>query len=234
VRLDFQVFRPRGSRDRARGMEAAALRARGGVAGGNGRARPAGGRAEPGARPGGSGVLPKIERSLALEPGDVLSVRTPGAAVTVTGSTGRRPRWLGRRHGRAHLAGARSRGVRVSSLAGDRVDRHGGPRRCAPTQRQRRRTGRPASPGNSRFDFGPVRREHEPPLAAPRYRTRSIGAADEPAGAPIARTRARTLYGRVETLAAQRPVTAGGSRAPVAGFCPTRSGFRVPGRSVMA
>ena len=193
VRLDFQVFRPEGLVT-ARGMERLRF-APWGVAGGTAGAT---GRVVLNPDTPAERVLPKID-VLALEPGDVLSVRTPGggghghrlerapAAVLADVMAG----LLSREHAREAY------GV---VLAGDRVD--------APATAALRATQRQTSapPEDAAFDFGPARRAHErrwPPALQDAFIALLMSLP-----APYRAYARRTLYGRVETLAAQRPVTA--------------------------
>src|SRR5215468_8325705 len=190
VRLDFQVFRPEGLVT-ARGMERLRF-APWGVAGGT-----AGSTGSvvlnpdtPAAR-----VLPKID-VLALEPGDVLSVRTPGGGGH------------GNRFDRAPdavladvMAGLISRehareGYGVA-LDGDRVDEA-----ATAALRAARAGERQTEP----FDFGPARREHE---------RRWPGELQDlfiellmALPAPYRAYARRTLHPRIGALADQRPLTA--------------------------
>ena len=191
VRLDFQVFRPEGLVT-ARGMERLRF-APWGVAGGT-----AGATGSVVLNPGTAGerALPKID-VLALEPGDVLSVRTPGRRRSRRSvRSGRRPHVARRRRGGTRLPRARARGLRR------------GPRR-----RARRRDG----------DGGAARRP--PRRADVRGRSTSGRRAASTSGAgrsalqdafiellmslpaPYRAYVRRTLYARVGALAAQRPVT---------------------------
>jgi N-methylhydantoinase B len=192
VRLDFQVFRPEGLVT-ARGMERlrfAPWGVGGGTAGTTGSVvlNPD----TPAAR-----ALPKID-VLALEPGDVLSVRTPGggghgdrlqrdpAAVLADVMAG----LISREHAREAY------GV---VLAGDRVD-EGATTALRDAQRQR---AAPAEDGA--FDFGAARRAHErrwPPALQDAFIALLMSLP-----APYRAYARRTLYPRVETLAAQRVVT---------------------------
>ncbi|HVG78923.1 MAG TPA: hydantoinase B/oxoprolinase family protein [Patescibacteria group bacterium] len=145
VRLDFQVFRPEGLVT-ARGMERLRF-APWGVAGGT-----AGATGSVVLNPGTAGErgLPKID-VLALEPGDVLSVRTPGGGghghrferPTADVATDVAAGLVSREHAREAY------GV---VLAGERVDE---------TATTALRTARRDEPTYAEFDFGPARREHE-------------------------------------------------------------------------
>jgi N-methylhydantoinase B len=150
--------------------------------------------------PGTAGERPlaKIE-VLALEPGDVLSVRTPGggghgdrfqrpaAAVLADVVSG----LVSREHAREAY------GVVVE---GERVDDR------ATAARRAERRGE-ASPGemDARFDFGPARREHE--RRWPAALQDAFIALLMSLPAPYRAYVRRTLYVRVDALAAQRPVT---------------------------
>jgi N-methylhydantoinase B len=197
VRLDFQVFRPEGLVT-ARGMERLRF-APWGVAGGTAGAT---GSVVLNPETPAERALPKID-VLALEPGDVLSVRTPGggghgdrlertpAAVLADVMAG----LVSREHAREAY------GV---VLTGDRVDATATAARRA-TQRQ---TSAPPGSGTEdpAFDFGPARRAHErrwPPALRDAFIALLMSLP-----APYRAYARRTLYGRVETLAAQRPVTA--------------------------
>jgi len=147
-------------------------------------------------------ALPKID-VLALEPGDVLSVRTPGggghgdrfdrspAAVLADVLAG----LVSREHAREAY------GV---VLVGDRVDETA----TAALRAAQRQTSAPpgAGAGDVAFDFGPARRAHErrwPPALQDAFIALLMSLP-----APYRAYARRTLYKRVETLAAQRPVTA--------------------------
>jgi N-methylhydantoinase B len=189
VRLDFQVFRPEGLVT-ARGMERLRF-APWGVAGGS-----AGTTGRVVLNPGtpAERALSKID-VLSLEPGDVLSVRTPGggghgdrfqrpaAAVLADVAAG----LVSREHARDAY------GVVVD---GDRVDESAtAALRAAPR----------GEIATSPFDFGPARREHErrwPPALQDAFIELLMTAP-----APYRAYVRRTLYPRVEALAARRPVT---------------------------
>jgi N-methylhydantoinase B len=194
VRLDFQVFRPEGLVT-ARGMERLRF-APWGVAGGS-----AGATGSAVLNPGTDGERPlsKID-VLALEPGDVLSVRTPGGG-------GHGDRWerppakvladvvsglVSREHARVAY------GV---ILDGDRVDEV-----ATAALRAARRGETPlAEAVDAPFDFGPARREHErrwPPGLQDMFIELLMSLP-----APYRAYVRRTLYPRVDALAAQQPVT---------------------------
>jgi N-methylhydantoinase B len=189
VRLDFQVFRPEGLVT-ARGMERLRF-APWGVAGGS-----AGTTGRVVLNPGtpAERALSKID-VLALEPGDVLSVRTPGGGGH--GDRLQRPPTdvladvvaglLSPEHAREAY------GVVVDS---DRVDEG-----ATAALRASRRGEVVATP----FDFGPARREHE--RRWPAGLQDAFIALLMSAPAPYRSYVRRTLYPRVETLAAERPVT---------------------------
>jgi len=195
VRLDFQVFQPEGLVT-ARGMERLRF-APWGVAGGT-----AGATGSVVLNPGTAAErpLPKID-VLALEPGDVLSVRTPGGG-------GPGPRFarppshvladvmsglISREHARAAY------GI---VLDGDRVDEP-----ATAALRETRRDESPAGTrGDAQFDFGAARREHE--RRWPSALQDAFIALLMSLPAPYRAYVRRTLYGRVDALAAERPVTA--------------------------
>ena len=171
VRLDFQVFQPEGLVT-ARGMERLRF-APWGVAGGT-----AGATGSVMLNPGTAAEkpLPKID-VLALEPGDVLSVRTPGGGGH--GDRFTRPP----SHVLADvLSGLVSRERARESygvvLDGDRVDES-----ATTSLRAAQLEAAPPRAGTGAvFDFGAARREHErrwPPCASGRVHR----IADEPAGA---------------------------------------------------
>jgi len=190
VRLDFQVFRPEGLVT-ARGMERLRF-APWGVAGGT-----SGATGSVMLNPGTAAerTVPKID-VLALEPGDVLSVRTPGggghghrfqrppAAVAADVAAG----LVSREHAREAY------GV---VFIGERVDEA-----ATTTLRASRRD----EVTYAEFDFGPARREHErrwPPSLQDAFIAMLMTLP-----APYRAYVRRTLYGRVTALAAERPVTA--------------------------
>jgi N-methylhydantoinase B len=190
VRLDFQVFRPEGLVT-ARGMERLRF-APWGVAGGT-----AGATGSVWLNPDtpAERQLSKIDL-LALEPGDTLSVRTPGggghgdrfarppAAVLADVDSGL-------------ISPERAREAYGVVLVGDRVDEA-----ATAALRAERGDERITEP----FDFGPARREHER-----RWPSDLQDLFIELLMALPAAYRGyarRTLHGRVATLADQRPVTA--------------------------
>jgi N-methylhydantoinase B len=193
VRLDFQVFRPEGIVT-ARGMERlrfAPWGASGGTAGTTGRVV-----LNPGTPA--ERVLPKID-VLALEPGDVLSILTPGggghgdrlarppAAVLADAMAG----LISREHAREAY------GV---VLTGDRVDENA----TAALRATQPPAAAPSTDGA--FDFGDARRAHErrwPPALQDAFIALLMSLP-----APYRAYARRTLYPRVEALAAERPVTA--------------------------
>jgi N-methylhydantoinase B len=189
VRLDFQVFRPEGIVT-ARGMERLRF-APWGVAGGA-----AGATGSVVLNPGTPAErrLPKID-VLALEPGDVLSVRTPGggghgnrlerppAAVLADVLAG----LVSREHAREAY------GVAID---GDRVDET-----TTTALRAARRAETPPVP----FDFGVARREHErrwPPAVQDAFVELLMSLP-----APYRAYVRRTLYARLDVTAARNPVT---------------------------
>ena len=194
VRLDFQVFQPEGLVT-ARGMERLRF-APWGVAGGT-----AGSTGSVMLNPGTAAerALPKID-VLALEPGDVLSVRTPGGG-------GHGHRFL---RPPAHvladvLSGLvsreRARDAYGVVLDGDRVDEPAtAALRQAPSGESDAGEGTDAM-----FDFGTARREHErrwPPALQDAFIAMLMSLP-----APYRAYVRRTLYARVDALAAERPVT---------------------------
>ncbi len=214
VRLDFQVFRPEGLVT-ARGMERlrfAPWGVAGGMAGTTGRAV-----LNPGTT--GERSLPKID-VLALEPGDVLSIRTPGGGGH--GDPWKRPPaqvladvvagLVSRDHAREAY------GVIVDA---DGVDEAAtAARRAAGRGKTPLGETLPADPGVTRgsempvgklmeapFDFGPARREHErrwPPGLQDSFIALLMSLP-----APYRAYVRRTLYPRVDALAAQRAVGPG-------------------------
>jgi N-methylhydantoinase B len=192
VRLDFQVFQPEGLVT-ARGMERLRF-APWGMAGGTAAAT-----GSVVLNPGTAAerALSKID-VLALEPGDVLSVRTPGGGGH--GDRFTRPP----SHVLADvLSGLVSRECAREAygvvLDGDRVDEP-----ATAALRAARRDEPAQAGGDAAFDFGAARREHErrwPPALQDAF----VGLLMSlpPPYRPYVR---RTLYGRVEALAAERPV----------------------------
>ena len=145
VRLDFQVFRPEGLVT-ARGMERLRF-APWGVAGGS-----AGATGSVVLNPGTPGErrLPKID-VLALEPGDVFSVRTPGGGGHGDRFT-RPPAAVLADVASGLVAREQAREAYGVVLTGDRVDEA-----ATAALRAARADERAPEP----FDFGPARREHE-------------------------------------------------------------------------
>jgi N-methylhydantoinase B len=189
VRLDFQVFRPEGLVT-ARGMERLRF-APWGVAGGT-----AGATGSVMLNPGTAAERPvsKID-VLALEPGDVLSVRTPGG-----GGHGPRlsrpPAEVAADVAAGLISREHAREAYGVVFAGEGVDES-----ATATLRASRRD--PVAPVE--FDFGPARREHErrwPPELQDAFIEMLMKLP-----APYRAYVRRTLYGRVTALAAQRPVT---------------------------
>ena len=190
VRLDFQVFRPEGLVT-ARGMERLRF-APWGVAGGT-----AGATGSVWLNPGTGGErrLSKIDL-LALEPGDTLSVRTPGGG-------GHGDRFA--RPPAAVLADVASGLITVDRaheaygvvLAGDQVDE---------TATAALRAARTGECRMEPFDFGPARREHERrwPDELQDLFIELLMALP----APYRGYARRTLHPRITALADQRPVTA--------------------------
>lgn len=190
VRLDFQVFRPEGIVT-ARGMERLRF-APWGVSGGSAAAT-----GSVVLNPGTTGERPlsKID-VLSLEPGDVLSVRTPGG-----GGHGDRLQRPPARVLDDVVAGLISREHARDAygvvLRDDRVDEE-----ATAVLRQSGSGPVAASP----FDFGPARREHERRWPA-ELQDAFIGLLMS-LPAPYRVYVRRKLYARVDALAAQRPVTA--------------------------
>jgi len=194
VRLDFQVFQPEGLVT-ARGMERLRF-APWGVAGGT-----AGATGSVMLNPGTAAEkpLPKID-VLALEPGDVLSVRTPGGGGH--GDRFTRPP----SHVLADvLSGLVSRdraregyGVVIDS---DRVDEAA----TASLRGAHRADGTARGSRDAVFDFGDARREHE--RRWPSELQDAFIAMLMRLPAPYRAYVRRTLYPRVEAIAAERPVT---------------------------
>jgi N-methylhydantoinase B len=194
VRLDFQVFQPEGLVT-ARGMERLRF-SPWGVAGGS-----AGSTGSVMLNPGTAAerAIPKID-VLALEPGDVLSVRTPGGGGH--GNRFSRPPSHVLTDVQAGLVSReRARDAYGVVIDGDRVDE-------AATASLRAAQADPGLAGKSTgavFDFGPARREHEQrwPSALQDAFIAMLMSLPAPYRAYVR----RTLYGRVEALAAERPVT---------------------------
>jgi N-methylhydantoinase B len=194
VRLDFQVFQPEGLVT-ARGMERLRF-APWGVAGGT-----AGATGSAMLNPGTAAerVIPKID-VLALEPGDVLSVRTPGGGGHGDRFT-RPPSHVLADVLSGLVSGGCAREAYGVVLDGDRVDEQ-----ATAELRAARRGEQPARAGaGAVFDFGAARREHErrwPPALQDAF-IELLMALPAPYRAYVR----RTLYGRVEALATERPVT---------------------------
>ena len=194
VRLDFQVFQPEGLVT-ARGMERlrfAPWGVAGGTAGSTGSVR-----LNPGTAA--ERAIPKID-VLALEPGDVLSVRTPGGGGH--GDRFTRPP----SHVLADVLSGlvsleRARDAYGVVLDGDRVDEAA----TASLRSTLLAATAPRAGTGAVFDFGEARREHErrwPPALQDAF----IGLLMS-LPAPYRAYVRRTLYGRVEALADERPVT---------------------------
>ena len=194
VRLDFQVFQPEGLVT-ARGMERLRF-APWGVAGGT-----AGSTGSVMLNPGTAAerTIPKID-VLALEPGDVLSVRTPGGGGHGDRFT-RPPSHVLADVLSGLVSRERAREAYGVVLDGDRIDEP-----ATAALRAARRGDEPAGVGSDAvFDFGAARREHErrwPPALQDAF----IGLLMS-LPAPYRAYVRRILYGRVEALAAERPVT---------------------------
>jgi N-methylhydantoinase B len=194
VRLDFQVFQPEGLVT-ARGMERLRF-APWGVAGGT-----AGSTGSVMLNPGTAAerTIPKID-VLALEPGDVLSVRTPGGGGHGDRFT-RPPSHVLADVLSGLVSRERAREAYGVVLDSDRVDEP-----ATAALRAARRGDEPAGVGiDAAFDFGAARREHErrwPPALQDAF----IGLLMSLPPPYRAYVR-RILYGRVEALAAERPVT---------------------------
>jgi len=193
VRLDFQVFQPEGLVT-ARGMERLRF-APWGVAGGTAAAT-----GSVMVNPGTAAerAIPKID-VLSLEPGDVLSVRTPGGGGH--GDRFTRPS--------AHvladvLSGLvsreRAREAYAVVIDGDRVDEA-----ATVALRASRPHDGPIAAKGAVFDFGTARREHE--RRWPSELQDAFIAMLMSLPAPYRAYVRRTLYPRVEALAAERPVT---------------------------
>jgi N-methylhydantoinase B len=195
VRLDVQVFQPEGLVT-ARGMERLRFQPWGLAGGGAG----ANGRVVLNPDTPGERTLPKID-VLALDPGDVLSVRTPGGGGW--GDPLARPVELVR----DELAGgllspAQAREAYGVVLVDGEVDEA-----ATRALRERRRQSLPPAPGPRdplAFDLGPARRQHE--------RTWTPEVYDALIGllmslpAPYRPYVRRTLHARIQALAASRPV----------------------------
>jgi len=194
VRLDFQVFQPEGLVT-ARGMERLRF-SPWGVAGGS-----AGSTGSVMLNPGTAAerAIPKID-VLALEPGDVLSVRTPGGGGHGNRFT-RPPSHVLTDVLSGLVSRERARDAYGVVIDGDRVDEAAtASLRGAHADRVTTGAGTGAV-----FDFGPARREHE--QRWPSELQDAFIAMLMSLPAPYRAYVRRTLYGRVEALAAERPVT---------------------------
>jgi N-methylhydantoinase B len=192
VRLDLQVFQPEGIVT-ARGMERlrfAPWGLAGGEAGANGLVV-----LNPGTPS--ERTLPKID-VLALEPGDVLSIRTPGGGGW--GDPFERPAELVRDEVQAGLLGPDRARERYGVVVVDgQIDEAA----TADARAARRpATGRP---GEIAFDFGPARREHERVWTPEVYDAFIALLMSLPI--PHRAYVRRTLYARIQSLAASRAVT---------------------------
>jgi N-methylhydantoinase B len=195
VRLDFQVFQPEGLVT-ARGMERLRF-APWGVAGGT-----AGAIGSVVLNPGTAGErpLPKID-VLALEPGDVLSVRTPGGGGHGDRFT-RPPSHVLADIAAGLISREQARDAYGVVLDGDRVDE-------AATARARQARHSASATGTGldvQFDFGDARREHE--RRWPQALQDQFIAMLMSLPAPYRAYVRRTLYAKIDALAAERPVTA--------------------------
>ena len=188
-RLDFQVFRPEGIVT-ARGMERLRF-APWGVAGGT-----AGATGSVLLNPGAANERPltKID-VLALEPGDVLSVRTPGGG-------GHGDRWV---RAPAHVVADVASGLVTRNHARDAygvvIDADGVDEAATAALRARGRGDAVETP----FDFGAARCEHE--RRWPAALQDAFIALLMSLPAPYRAYVRRALYGRVDALARQRAVT---------------------------
>jgi N-methylhydantoinase B len=195
VRLDFQVFQPEGLVT-ARGMERLRF-APWGVAGGT-----AGATGSVVLNPGTAGerALPKID-VLALEPGDILSVRTPGGGGHGDRLT-RPPSHVLADIAAGLISRDQARDAYAVILQGDRVDEP-----ATVSLRQARRGESAARTGlDAQFDFGTARREHE--RRWPQQLQDQFIAMLMSLPAPYRAYVRRTLYAKIDALAAERPVTA--------------------------
>ncbi|PYN46734.1 MAG: hydantoin utilization protein B [Candidatus Rokuibacteriota bacterium] len=194
VRLDFQVFQPEGLVT-ARGMERLRF-APWGVAGGTAGAT---GSVMLNPDTAAEKPLPKID-VLALEPGDVLSVRTPGGGGHGDRFT-RPPSHVLADVLSGLVSRERAREAYGVVLDGDRVDESATTSRRA-TQLE---AAPPRAATGAVFDFGAARREYErrwPPALQDAFIALLMSLP-----APYRAYVRRTLHGRVEALAAERPVT---------------------------
>jgi N-methylhydantoinase B len=194
VRLDFQVFQPEGLVT-ARGMERLRF-APWGVAGGT-----AGATGSVMLNPGTAAerAIPKID-VLALEPGDVLSVRTPGGGGHGDRFT-RPPAHVLADVLSGLVSHERAREAYGVVIDGDRVDDAA----TAELRAARCPESRAATGTDAQFDFGHTRREHE--RRWPSELQDAFIAMLMSLPAPYRAYVRRTLYPRVEAIAAERPVT---------------------------
>jgi N-methylhydantoinase B len=194
VRLDFQVFQPEGLVT-ARGMERLRF-APWGVAGGTA-ARTGSVVLNPGTPA--ERQLPKVD-VLALEPGDVLSVRTPGGGGHGDRLT-RPPSHVLADVTAGLVSREQARDAYGVVLDGDRVDEAA----TAALREARRGESAAKSGAGAQFDFGAARREHErrwPPALQDAFIAMLMSLP-----APYRAYVRRTLYAKVDALAAERPVT---------------------------
>jgi N-methylhydantoinase B len=191
VRLDFQVFGPEGLVT-ARGMERlrfAPWGVGGGSAGTTGRAV-----LNPGTP--GERRLPKID-VLALEPGDVLSVRTPGGGGYAD-PLARPPAAVLADVAAGLVSAEHAREAYAVIVTGTRIDEE-----ATAVLRAARRG--EAAGDTVRFDFGAARREHErrwPPELQDRLIELLMSLP-----APYRAYVRRTLHARAQALPAERPIT---------------------------
>jgi N-methylhydantoinase B len=194
VRLDFQVFQPEGLVT-ARGMERLRF-APWGVAGGT-----AGATGSVMLNPGTAAerTIPKID-VLALEPGDVLSVRTPGGGGHGERFTRPPSRVLADVQS-GLVSRERARDAYGVVIDQDRIDEAA----TAELRAASRPETRTATGGEPQFDFGAARREHErrwPPALQDAFIAMLMALP-----APYRAYVRRTLHAKVDALAAERPVT---------------------------
>jgi N-methylhydantoinase B len=194
VRLDFQVFQPEGLVT-ARGMERLRF-SPWGVAGGS-----AGSTGSVMLNPGTAAerAIPKID-VLALEPGDVLSVRTPGGGGHGNRFT-RPPSHVLADVLSGLVSRERARDAYGVVIDGDRIDEAA----TASVRAAQADQGPAGTSTGAVFDFGPARREHE--QRWPSELQDAFIAMLMSLPAPYRAYVRRTLYGRVEALAAERSVT---------------------------
>jgi N-methylhydantoinase B len=145
-------------------------------------------------------AIPKID-VLALEPGDVLSVRTPGGGGHGNRFT-RPPSHVLTDVLSGLVSRERARDAYGVVIDGDRVDE------AATASLRAEHTDRVTTGAGTGavFDFGAARREHE--QRWPSELQDAFIAMLMSLPAPYRAYVRRTLYGRVEALAAERPVTA--------------------------